>query len=235
MYAVRWPIGGSSRKLMSKKEDVKRPMRSLGCLSVLFLAAALIVVFRVPILENHARWLVTKGEPSPADAIVVLGGGRGERLHHALRLYRQGLADEIFITGPSDHILPDAYDTDGLSQAEAKRLIAIKKGVPEEKVTVILGPTSTYEEATVTLDVFRELGHKRILVVTSPYHTRRARQTFRKIYRKDGIEVTALHTPWEESSYDPKRWWRREEDTFAILLETAKLVYYLFRYGISPV
>jgi uncharacterized SAM-binding protein YcdF (DUF218 family) len=220
---------------MSKKEKVKRPERTLGCFSVVFLVVVVLVVFGSNLLELHARWLAVEGEPTPSDAILVLGGGRGERLHHALRLYREGFAPEIFITGPAEPILPQAYGADGLTQAEAKRLIAIENGVPEEKVTVILGPTSTHEEATVTLSVFRDLGYERVLVVTSPFHARRARQTFRKVCGKEGVRVTVLHTPWAESSYDPKRWWRRELDTFAVLVETAKLVYYLFRYGVSPV
>lgn len=220
---------------MSKKKNVKRPERTLGCFSVVFLIVVILVVFGSNLLELHARWLAVKGEPTPSDAILVLGGGRGERLHHALQLYNQGFASEIFITGPAEPILPEAYRADGLTKAEAKRLIAIKKGVPEEKVTVILGPTSTYEEATFTLSVFRDLGYERVLLVTSPFHTRRARQTFRRVYGKEGMQVTALHTPWAESSYDPKRWWSRELDTFAVLVETAKLVYYLFRYGISPI
>jgi uncharacterized SAM-binding protein YcdF (DUF218 family) len=210
-------------------------MKRLGCLAFFVAFLLLIVLFAPNLLELHAKWLAWGDEPEPADAILVLGGGQGERLTLALRLYREGLAPRIFITGPSDPVIPEYSDSDGITQAEAKRLIAVDKGVPGDMVTVILGATSTYEEAEISADVFKNMGFRKILVATSPYHTRRARKTFRKVYEREGIDVLTLNGGWELSPYSYEHWWWRESDTFPVLLETAKLGYYLFRYGVSPI
>ncbi|MBU2690442.1 MAG: YdcF family protein [Candidatus Eisenbacteria bacterium] len=187
------------------------------------------------ILDAWADWLVIKSHPMPADAILVLGGGRGERLATALQLYKEGWANQIYVSGPNEPGISRLLDPDALTQAEVKRHLAVQHGVPEDKVSVILGPSSTFEEASLTKDLFLQLKYSRILVVTSPYHTRRAYQTFRHIYRKTGIQISVISAPWELTGYKRKEWWRHEDDTFAILNETGKLIFYLLRYSIPPI
>ena len=52
----------------------------------------------------------------------------------------------------------------------------------------------------------RERGWHSLLVVTDPYHTRRARLCFRTALADSGIAVTVR--PVEGSWYDPEAWWR---------------------------
>lgn len=210
-------------------------MKRLGCLAFLVLVLFVIVLLAPNILELHAKWLARGDEPEPAEAILVPGGGGGERLRLALELYEEGLAPQIFITGTSEPAMARSMDPGVMTWAEAKRVIAVEKGVPEDDVTVILGPRSTYEEAEVALRVFQNLGIRKILVATSPFHARRARQTFRHVFRGENIEVLTVHGGWDASPHDYRHWWWREEDALPVLLETAKLGFYLFRYGVSPI
>jgi uncharacterized SAM-binding protein YcdF (DUF218 family) len=210
-------------------------MKRVGCLAVGLLILGTIVLFAPNLLEIHARWLMVEDTARPADAVLVLGGGRGERVRHAIRLYHAGLAPALYVTGTAEPVIPRSVDPLSLTPAEADRVLAIHQGVPEEDVTVILGPSSTYEEADVSLEIFRSMGFKRVILVTSPYHSRRARQTFRRLYRPAGIEVVMLPAPWADTAYDPRGWWRRERDAMAVFVESAKLSYYLFRYGVFPI
>ncbi|MBD3335327.1 MAG: hypothetical protein GF355_07395 [Candidatus Eisenbacteria bacterium] len=208
-------------------------MWRLGCL----LAAVVLVVIVLlgpGLLESYARWLAAGEEPAPADAILVLGGGRGERLATAVELYHEGWARRMFLIGPGEPYVPRSFDEEALSQSEIKRLIAVKRGVAADSVQVILGASSTYEEAQLSLEIMRKTGVERLLVVTSPFHARRARQTFRHVYNDEEIAARVIRTSWDTSTSDPEKWWWRESDTLSVFNETFKLIYYLIRYGIWP-
>jgi uncharacterized SAM-binding protein YcdF (DUF218 family) len=110
----------------------------------------------------------------------------------------------------------------------------VRKGVPDSLITLVLGAHSTYDEATTTLAAATEWGWTSVAVVTSPIHTRRARATFRSVFRDSGIEVRTYHLPLERSSQNPEHWWRRENDTMAVLTESIKIGFYAYRYGIWP-
>jgi uncharacterized SAM-binding protein YcdF (DUF218 family) len=169
---------------------------------------------------------------SPADAVVVLAGGEGERLRAAIERWRAGDVGAMLIVGTSSPVLEVYAGEDSLTMAEAKRRIAIKKGVPPEKVLVALGPTSTYEEAVRTFELCRERGWRRLIVVTSPFHTRRARATFRSVFRGSGVTVAIFHPDLDGSQDDPRRWWSREGDAVSVAGECARIAYYAYRHRI---
>jgi uncharacterized SAM-binding protein YcdF (DUF218 family) len=211
--------------------EVKLLWRSVGAVAVVLLLGWLLLP---RVLEGWARWLAVQDDPRPADAIVVLGGGEGERIAEAVRLYERGLAPRIIILGPASPVLPLSFREDAPTMPQAKKIVALRKGVPEDAVEVVEGPTSTYEEALAVARILQERGYRRILVVTSPFHSRRARQTFRKVVGSQGVAVLVIHPPWDRSTSDPERWWRRERDTMRILVETLKMGYYALRYRIFP-
>jgi uncharacterized SAM-binding protein YcdF (DUF218 family) len=215
-------------------DPVKKSFRLRGCLAAIILI--LILILMGPrLLQAWAGWLVVDNRPMPADAILVLGGGRGERLAAGLELYREGWAGRIYISGPNEPGISRYLDPDASTRVEWMRRLAVKQGVPENSIMIILGPSSTYEEASMSKEIFLQSQFSRILVVTSPYHTRRAYQTFRRIYKDSGIDVRVIAAPWETMRHRQGEWWRHESDTFAILNETGKLIFYLLKYRIPPV
>mgnify|MGYP001042485633 CR=1 FL=1 len=69
---------------------------------------------------------------------------------------------------------------------------------------------TTYDEARFALSLLAERGRDTLLVVTDPYHTRRARLIFRRVFAGSGIRVRLRPVPLEQSGsgrYDPDRWW----------------------------
>jgi uncharacterized SAM-binding protein YcdF (DUF218 family) len=209
--------------------------RKLG----IWLLASIVVIVAVrllaaPILNAYARWLIVEEPFDRVDVALVLGGGEGERLAAAIHLYRSEKAGGIVILGPDAPLLKVYTGEDSLTQGEAKRRIAIKRGVPDSVVTLVLGAQSTYEEATMALEAARKESWKSVAVVTSPFHTRRALATFQSVFHDPGVEIKIFHLPIERSSQDPNRWWRRESDTMAVITETIKIGFYAYRYRIWP-
>ena len=130
-----------------------------------------------------------------ADAVYVLTSNarRGElnpastsRLSHGLRLVRDGWAPRLVISE-----LPGR----NRGYAEAAARFVRESGL--EADLVILGPASnTRKEAVEVAKAARERGWKRILLVTSPMHTRRAVATFAR------AGVDALSSPAAEVEFD---------------------------------
>jgi uncharacterized SAM-binding protein YcdF (DUF218 family) len=76
---------------------------------------------------------------------------------------------------------------------------------------------STREEAAALSEFVASHGWKRILVVTSNYHTRRARYIYeRTMPSGTELRVIAAH----DSEYDPNSWWRTREGLKLFFRET---------------
>jgi uncharacterized SAM-binding protein YcdF (DUF218 family) len=115
-----------------------------------------------------------------------------------------------------------------------KRRIAVRRGVPDASAWLALGPTSTIEEAARVREVLAERGVRRAIIVTSPFHSRRARRTFLMAFQGSGIALSTETLPIGKSQDDPRRWWTREHDLMAVFSETVKLLHYWRQYGIRP-
>ena len=188
-----------------------------------------------PRLANaYANWLIVSDPLETADVAVALSGADGERLLAAIELYKTGTVEKILIVGPEVPILKVYSGEEGLTQGEAKRRIALRRGVEEDDILVELRASSTYDEAHTVLEVAAREGWDEVVVVTSPIHTRRARATFRKVLAGSGVRVEMYHLPVGRSSQDPTDWWQREADSVAVATETFKMVFYVYKYRILP-
>lgn len=133
------------------------------------------------------RYPLKAAAASPAaDAIVVLGGGTtgrtpeqpepqisasGGRLLHALRLYKAGRAPLLLLSG--DGLSP------GDSEASQMRQILSEWGVPDGAMLLEERSRNTHENAVEVVALARARGLRRLLLVTSAYHIRRAEALFR--------------------------------------------------------
>jgi uncharacterized SAM-binding protein YcdF (DUF218 family) len=206
-----------------------------SCLSRLAGLAVLVLLVWLlgpPVLTAYARWLIVQDPVTRSDAAVALSGGEGERLHASIELYKHGKAGCLLLVGPAIPLLKVYSGEDSLTQGEAKRRIAIRKGVPADSAIVSLGATSTWEESQTTLMEARARGWQSITIVTDPFHTRRARATFRKTFHGQPVRISVYHLPLEQSSYDPRRWWTRERDLMAVMTETVKMVFYAYHHHV---
>lgn len=200
-----------------------------------FLVLVIAIRFLSPVVANgFAAWLVVADPIEHADAAVALSGADGERLLACIELYKQGIAKKVLIVGPDVPLLKVYTEEDGLTQGEAKRRIALRRGVAEEDILVELRASSTYDEAITVREVATRESWDEVCIVTSPLHTRRARATFRKVLAGSGVAVEMHHLPIGRSSQNPRDWWRREGDMVAVATETFKMAFYAYRYRIYP-
>lgn len=162
-------------------------------------------------LDGAARWLVVNDKPVPADAILVLdGGGVRFRFAAGLDLLYHGYAPRLFVS-------QSIYASRGILSQE------MSGGTQSLRIHWLHNAAvSTREEAQVTREALRRLGCRRLLVVTSNYHTRRARLIFRRELRPDGIEVRVYAASTPEMNVN--NWWETREGRVIVLSECAKLL-----------
>ena len=196
---------------------MKPPLRSL-----LFCAVTLAFVLLAAVVSGYPVWfskvwrslLVIESPISQADAILVLGGESQARPITAARLYREGVASKIFIIGTGDH--------------ETNRRALLSGGVPENRITIERESKSTLENADFAKPLLEAAGVRRVLLVTSSFHARRALATFQQ--RIPGIEfgVTTSRIGWWDTPPG-----RNQEDEWA-RIEMWKIPAYWIFHGITP-
>lgn len=174
------------------------------------------------------RFLVVDEPVQPADAIVVLAGSRAERWMEALDLYKDRIAPHIVLS--SDRMEGAEFELRrrGIHlprHSDLVREAMIQLGVPQEAVEVLPSAVdNTASEATDVRAIAIARGWKRLLVVTSKYHTRRARFAFLRASQSTGIDVRI-----RASRYDgavPQKWWKYRSDVRYVLSELSKLLAY---------
>ena len=196
---------------------MKPPLRSL-----LFCAVTLAFVLLAAVVSGYPVWfskvwrslLVIESPIPQADAILVLGGESQARPITAARLYREGVASKIFIIGTGDH--------------ETNRRALLSGGVPENRITIERESKSTLENADFAKPLLEAAGVRRVLLVTSSFHARRALATFQQ--RIPGIEfgVTTSRIGWWDTPPG-----RNQEDEWA-RIEMWKIPAYWIFHGITP-
>ncbi len=161
------------------------------------------------------EWLVVSLSMNHADALIVPGGEPLARPQEAARLYKLGVAPKIFVTGTGD--------------AFSIRKVLIGEGVPVSAISVESKARTTHANAVLLKPMLEKAKVHSALIVTSPFHTRRALATFRKVMPEITFGVTDASIGW----------WGREEgrrdiNRFAVI-EFLKTAEYLLLYGVSPI
>ena len=178
------------------------------------------------LLGNAAGWLSKADTPRRVDAIVVLGGSF-ERTLYAAELYASGNAPRIYLSNPARDASLRMLDDLGITiptEREISAAILKRKGVAEKDVLRLPGTMlSTADEAESLGRVFA--GQRlAIMVVTSPYHIRRARMIFEKALAGTQLKAFFIATPHERYRTD---WWNDQDSARNTILELAKIIFYL--------
>lgn len=180
-------------------------------------------------LPFAGRFLHREDPLAPADMILVLAGTRTERWLEAADLYHEGWAPRLLVSpGPVDALEPE-LESRGVRyprEGELARDAIIATGVPPEVVAVLPGgvDNTAHEAEATVLHTSRGGRPHRIIVVTSPYHTRRAGFAFRRAFAGTGVEVLVRGS--RHSPSDPPRWWRQRADVRFVVSELPKVLLY---------
>lgn len=178
------------------------------------------------LLSEGGRVLVVNEPVADVDAIVSLGSHEWERLPLAAELARRNPGATVLLTQPEKVTPFNCHDC-------SHRVDRLRRaGVPPERVRILpLTVRGTYGEAVATLAFVRRSPVHRLMLVTSPYHTRRALATFRSVLEGTGIQV-GIAPATETSEARPERWWMTPYDRYYVAYEWAAIVYYAFKYGV---
>ncbi|HXR33334.1 MAG TPA: YdcF family protein [Verrucomicrobiae bacterium] len=188
---------------MQRRGEQGGILANLVVLALFAALCALVYFARHPIMRYAAESWVVDEPASRADAIVVLGDDNfyADRATHAAELYRQGVAGIVVASGR--RLRPNA----GLSELMEHDLF--ERGVPKEKIVRFPHDAdSTNEEAAALAHFAEERKWKSVVVVTSNYHTRRARYIFQKVFPA-GIVVSVGSA--RDGDFDPQRWWEKRK------------------------
>lgn len=200
-------------------------------------------VFLIVVLSLTASWpmltwgganlLIVKSEIASAEAIVVLSGSSTylERADWAAKLYREGRAPVIILTNDSLISGWDKVEERNPFFYELAARELVKRGVPESKIQVVSNiALGTYEESLGLRDYATAHNLRRLLVVTSAYHSRRALWSMRRACEGSGIEIGIDSPPpgWQTPS--PSTWWWHRWGWKVVAGEYGKIIYYRMRY-----
>ncbi|MBZ9752015.1 YdcF family protein [Deinococcus sp. HMF7604] len=168
------------------------------------LAFALALCLLTPILRAPLNALTLAQSPVQADAIVILGGGVQcgsavlepsslARLVRGLELWRAGYAPVVTVSEQSGRLGPQGCPKmSAIEQAHIRALY----GAAGPQVFTLANVTTTRDEAARVRDLARARQWRRVLLVTTPSHSRRAAALF----RAQGVPVTSVPAP--ETRFD---------------------------------
>ena len=201
-------------------------------LFLVFFSAFIGWVCLAPSLAEH---LIVEKPLEKADAILVLGGSSTyvERTHKAAELFKQGIAPKIFLTNDGEQGGWDRREQRNPYFVERARWELINQGVAESAIEILPGIVrGTQDEAVLLEKTLAEKPLKSLLIVTSPYHTRRAFSAFASILHEkaDAPEIGIVSPAPGEQSPPPAVWWLSVRGWRFVAGEYLKFVYYWMFY-----
>jgi uncharacterized SAM-binding protein YcdF (DUF218 family) len=173
-----------------------------------------------PLLRAVGQALVVDDPPAPADAIVVVAGSTPGREETAAALLHDGRAPRVLV---SRQFVPDRVqrlldmgirrlDFQGESVAALERF-----GVPREAIVILDRPVEITEtELRAVAAVARERGWRRLILVTTRFHSRRVQVIWR---REAGEAIEARLAGVSDECSGEDAWWRRRRCSESVLHE----------------
>lgn len=175
-----------------------------------------------PLVQFLASPLIVKDPLKKADAVVVLSGGwesKGklgkstlERYKYGVRLFQKGYGKYLILSGGNLWGNP--------SEAGEMAEMAMSDGFPHEVIIAEENSGSTYENALFVKKILLEEEIDSVVLVTSPYHTLRAKT----IFKDKGIKT--LSAPVQDSEFYTADGTERIRIARLVLLEYIKLGLY---------
>jgi uncharacterized SAM-binding protein YcdF (DUF218 family) len=157
-----------------------------------------------------------------ADAIVAISGGEtGARTAEAVDLYRAGWSSRIIFSGA-------AADATGPSNARAMASTAEAAGVPRSAIQLDEASANTEQNAADVAGIIHGQGYNSIILVTSPYHQRRAYIEFRRALGKN---FTIINHSSFDQNWRRSHWWATAYSRSLTSSELQKVAFELAKGG----
>lgn len=142
--------------------------RKLIIILIIFVVLSLLVT-------QAGNFLVVSDTPQKSDIIIILSGDKGERMEEGARLFHEGYADKILVSGGVIY--------NNVTAASLIKLHAMDLKIDEDKILTEDKADSTYENALFCKSILKEHNYRSAIIVTSNYHTRRTKMIFERVYK----------------------------------------------------
>jgi len=192
--------------------------RRIVLLILVFLFLGALFAFR-----GAGRWLIREDPLAKADIIFVLSGRMPFRAEEAARIYRMGLAPEIWVSRP-DNPGTDLQELGihYVGEEEYNRDVLIREGVPEAAIHILPEMIeNTEEEVRGISGVMSRAQKHSVIIVTSPEHTRRVRRLWLELVGKRPAAI--VRAAWQDK-FDAGHWWRNTQDILSVTREILGLL-----------
>lgn len=149
------------------------------------------------------------------DAIVAVSGGdTSARVNWAIDLYKNGWSNTIIFSGA-------AQDKSGPSNAATMKNLAVEAGVPGSNIYIDEDSETTSQNALKTQEIFTSHNIKKVILVTSGYHQRRASLEFSRQSKGVSILNSPVKTDNDWSFWwwtTPRGWWLASSELVKIII-----------------
>jgi len=201
---------------------------------LIFLLIVLIALFlnKETLLTFAGNLLLSEDTPQKAEAIVVLNGGVPIRILEAVDLYNSGYGEILIFcktAESSDYKRLRESNVYYPVEHDINKQIAEEFEIPSSNIYMLNKMvSSTYGELESVKDFLINNNIKKIIIVTSKFHTLRTRMIANKVFNKE-IDFMVIGTNYD--GYNPKTWWKNRNATRHTVSEYLKiLAYYLGDY-----
>lgn len=206
---------------------MKNKSKFLWMIGVVLILILTLIILRNPILKSMANFLIVEDEIEFVEYAFVLSGQALERGTKAANLLNAKKISKAICTGANQPPDLTVFNAD-LLESDLTQLQILKTFSDTSKVQLLQIGTSTFEEAEAILAFCHENDISEILIITSKFHTRRAKSIFKKQFKNQNISI--YFSGANSMVYNESEWWKSEYGLIALNNEYLKLFYYFFRY-----
>ena len=205
--------------------------RLLRCFAIVLVLATLCAaawIEREALLRGAAELWIVSDPITPADAVVVLGGGIDMRPFVAADLYTKGLVKKVLLSKVKE---PPSVEIGAVtSDTEDERQVLLRLGVPEAAIETFGNANKNTQEEAAALKNWAERNTASVLIIpTEIFPARRVSWMFRREFAGTNVRI-------EVPSFDPPRlytradWWKSEDGVISFQNEVLKYLYYRLKY-----
>lgn len=199
----------------------QRAQRGAAVFTAIIVLLILLICFvlylvRAPILRSFGEGWIVEDSLERSDALIILSGDNfyADRATRAADLYRRGMAPEVVASGK--RLRPFA----GVAELMVHDLL--ERGVPKDKIEAFpQDADNTREEAQALALLVARKKWRSIIVVTSNFHTRRARYIFHRVF-PSAIRVQIASA--RDGDFDPDQWWQHRKSIKKLTTELAGFI-----------
>ena len=191
-----------------------------GLILGVLLGAALLVAVLAIGFSRLPDWLVVDQKPSQVDAIVVLGGGGGSRLKRGLELQDTQSQVPLILVGRKASDWQRNASNCGTCDLTNRNLVFLSES------------KDTASDADLVAKWSMQQSIGRVMIVTDPYHTRRADIVFNRAL--PGVIVNTVSSGYYGALRRPdEQWWRDRRTLETVWEEVGKIVYVMVNEAVN--